>query len=227
MASVKVIYDLINDLLDKNNSRFITAEEATRLINISSLELFDDCIGATNKNLDRRTNVAYGRSQNTDFRLEPFRTNSNIPVVDGEASIPLNCGKITAVLMSKELPIALKRVDEDRVGMLYGNPLREPNEDDIYYIEDKGSIQILGAVDSVYLKYLKTPTEAVYAEKDEVFTVGERTVIRKVFDVDNSVDLEWHDREVMDIVTRVLSKLSVPVRDGFLSQQMQLNKVNE
>lgn len=227
MASVKTVYDLIHDLLDKNNSRIITAEEATRLINVCSYELYDECMGATNKNLDRRTNVAYGKSQNTDFRLEPFRKNSNIPVVDGEATLPLDCGKITAVLLSKDMPIALRRLDEDRMGMVMNNPLREPNEEDIYYVEDKGSLQILGVADSIYIKYLKTPTPAKYAEKDVVITVGDRTVTRKEFDEDNSVDLEWHDRELMDIVTRVLAKLSVPVRDGFLSQQMQLNKVNE
>ena len=227
MASIKTIYDLIVDLLDKNNGRFITAEEATRIINISSDELYDDCIGATNKNLDKRTNVAYGKSQNTDFRLAPFRKNTTVAVVDGEATLPEDCGKITAVLMSKEMPIALRRLDEDRMGMVLNNPLREPNEDDIYYIEDNGSLQILGVADSVYIKYLKTPTPAKYVEKSVEITVGNRTVERKVFDEENSVDLEWHDREIMDIVTRVLAKLSVPVRDGFLSQQMQMNKVNE
>lgn len=227
MISIKTVYDLVLDILDKNNGKFVTAEEITRLINVSSQELFDELVGITNKKLDGRTNVVYGKSQNTDRRLDPFKTNLNLPVVDGEATLPQNCGKITSILVSKSMPIALRRVDEDRVGMLYGNPLREPNEDDIYYIEEQGGITILGALDSIYVKYLKRPASALYAEKDQTIVAGSRTVVRKVYDEDNSVDLEWNESETMDIVNRVLAKLSIPIRDQFLSQQIQVSKINE
>lgn len=224
MTSIKLIYDTVTDLLDKNNGKFITADEFNRYVKLASLELFDECIGATNKNIDGRTLVAYGRNQNTDKRLEPFRRGSTEAVVDGEVSLPSDCAKITAVVTSKTRPKALIRIDEDRLGMLFDNPLREPNEDDIYYLEERGTLQVFGIIDSVYIQYLKTPTDPLYAEVDTTITAGNRTVTRKVFDPSSSVDLEWNEREAMDIVRRVLVKIGIPIKDGFLEQIMATTK---
>lgn len=224
MTSIKLIYDTVTDLLDKNNGKFITADEFNRYVKLASLELFDECIGATNKNIDGRTLVAYGRNQNTDKRLEPFRRGSTETVVDGEVSLPSDCAKITAVVTSKARPKALIRIDEDRLGMLFDNPLREPNEDDIYYLEERGTLQVFGIIDSVYIQYLKTPTDPLYAEVDTTITAGNRTVTRKVFDPSSSVDLEWNEREAMDIVRRVLVKIGIPIKDGFLEQIMATTK---
>jgi len=228
MISIKSLKDTVDDLLDKNNARISTGEEFTRLVNISQLELFDECIGATNKLLNNQTLVAYGRSQNTDRRLEPFRTDGVLAVVDGEVSLPTDCEKITGVFTSKSRPKALIRVDEDRLGMLFDNPLRSPNEDDVYYMEQGGnSLMILGAIDTIYITYLRKPTPALYNEVSTHITVGSRTVTRMVFDQDTSVDLEWNERETMDLVNRLLDKLSIPTRDVFVSQKAQINKTNE
>lgn len=228
MIDIKRIKDTIDDLLNKNNSRISTGEEITRLLNISQLELFDECIGATNKLLDNRTLVAYGRSQNTDRRLEPFRDDSVLDVVDGEVSLPQDCEKITGVFTSKSRPKALIRIDEDRLGMIFDNPLRSPNEDDIYYMEQgNNSLMVIGLIDKVYITYLRKPTPCLYTESPVEITVGNRTVTRMSFDRNSSVDLEWNERETMDIINRVLDKLSIPTRDTYLSQKVQINKSNE
>ena len=224
MTSIKLIYDTVTDLLDKNNGKFITADEFNRYVKLASLELFDECIGATNKNIDGRTLVAYGRNQNTDKRLEPFRRGVSLPVVGGEVTLPEDCAKILAVVTSKSRPKALIRIDDDRLGMLFDNPLREPNEDDIYYLEERGTLQIFGIIDRVYLQYLKTPTAPEYKEVNTVITAGSRTVTRKVYDPVNSVDLEWNEREAMDIVRRVLVKIGIPIKDSFLEQMMTATK---
>src|SRR5690606_39369954 len=113
MTSIKLIYETVTDLLDKNNGKFITVEEFNRYVKLGSLELFDECIGATNKNIDGRTLVAYGRNQNTDKRLEPFRRGVSLSVVGGEVTLPSDCAKISAVVTSKNRPKALIRIDED------------------------------------------------------------------------------------------------------------------
>src|SRR5690606_22589991 len=116
MISIKSLKNTLDDLLDTNNTMLSNAEEITRLVNISHLEHVDECIGATNKLLNNQTLVAYGRSQNTDRRLEPFRTDAVLAVVDGEVNLPQDCEKITGVFTSKSRPKALIRVDEDRLG---------------------------------------------------------------------------------------------------------------
>lgn len=225
--SIKSVYDNVNDLLSKNNSMFVTAEEFNRYVRMSSLELFDECIGSTNRRLDNRTIVNYGRSQTTDKRLEPFRTGQQVSVVSGEASLPSDCENILSITRSKTNPRKIERIDEDRVGYLYDNVFRYPDDDDIYYMEGNGNIQIFGAIGSVYINYLKTPVTPVYAERDITITVGTRTVTRREYDPDNSVDLEWNEREELDIVNRVLAKIGIPLKDQFVEQMVNVNKTNE
>lgn len=228
MISIKNLKDTVDDLLDANNARISSGSEFTRITNISQLELFDECIGATSKLLDGRTLVAYGRSQNTDRRLEPFRAEATVAIVDGEVSLPTGCEKITGVFTNKTRPKALTRVDEDRLGMLFDNPLRSPNEDDIYYMEQgSNTLLVLGAIESVYITYLRKPTPCLYNEVSTQITVGDRTVTRMIFDEATSVNLDWNERETMDLVNRILDKLSIPIKDGFLSQKVQINKSNE
>lgn len=224
---IKYLYDLVNDLTDKNNGRYITADEFNRAYRASELELFDECIGATNKKLDNRTQVAYGKSQNTDTRLEPFRMSITKNIVDGETTLPTDCAKITGIYTSKRRPIAIKRIDEDRLGMIIESPFREPDETEIYYMEGKGNLLIYGIINSVYITYLKTPKQGKYVTKKVSIVAGSRTVEREVFDETNSVDIEWGERELLDLANRILAKLAIPMRDGFLSQSIQNNKNNE
>lgn len=224
---IKTLYDLTQDLTDKNNGRYFTDEEWNRAYRLSELELLDECLGATNKRLDGRTNVAYGKSQNTDFRLEPFRKDVTLPIVDGEITLPTDCAKVTGTYTSKRRPKALRRIDEDRLGEIYDNPLREPNDEDIYYIEGKGTLLVYGNINSAHLTYIKVPKEGVYKTKEVTITAGTRTVTREVFDEDNSVDIEWHERELLDLATRILAKLAIPMKDAFLAQSVQVNKTNE
>lgn len=228
MVSIKFVYDLVNDLADKNNSRFIDKEEFTRYAQVSNLELFDECIGATNKKVNKQTNVVYGVSQNLDSRLDPFRTGQSISIVDGEGALPTNLEKITNIVESKARPVAIKRIDDDRLGMLFGNPLREPDEDEVYYREvGNKTIEILGLRNSVYVNYLRTPVAPVYSTVEETITVGSRTVTREVYDEATSVDFEWNEREAIDLVTRILQKAGIPMKDQFLEQMVSINKVNE
>jgi len=227
MVSIKYVYDLVNDLADQNNGRQITAEEFTRYAQLTNLEVYDEYIGARNKKIDNRTLVNFGRSQDTDRRLDIFKEGATVPIVDGDGTLPVNCGKILNVLQSKKIPKAITRIDDDRLGMLYGNPLREPDADDIYYRDGNKSIEIFGAISSVYVNYLRLPVDPVYKEKDVEITVGDRTVIRKEFDEVGSVNFEWDNREAYDLVVRILQKAGIPMKDNFIEQMVNNIKTEE
>ena len=218
MVNIKYVYDLVNDLADKNNGRYIDGEEFTRYAQTSNNELFDELIGATNLRANRQSRVVIGVSQDLDSRLKPFRDSATVSVVEGEASVPENCRKILNVLTSKRNPKALIRLDDDRVGMIFGNPLREPDEDDIYYVDGYKNLEVFGNIDSIYINYLRSPISPVYAEKEEVITSGSREVTRKVYDPDNSVDFEWDEPQTLDLVVRILQKAGIPMKDNFIEQ---------
>lgn len=227
MIDIVELYNTVNDQLSKNNGRYLNAEEFTRYVNLASTDYFNEVLGRTNKRVNRQSMVGYGHNQQTDKRLEPFRTGQSVNIIDGEGELPSDLDHITTVTTSRTSAKPIKRISEDRLGSLFDNPLRKPNEDESYYLEGNQSIELFGTLDEVYVRYIKKPVKGLLAEKEVTLTAGNRTVTRMEPDPDNSVDLDWDEREMGSIVTRILSLVSKPTKDGFLAQSTQLDKANE
>lgn len=227
MIDIVELYNTVNDQLSKNNGRYLNAEEFTRYANLASVNYFNEVLGRTNKRVNRQSLVGYGHNQQTDKRLEPFRTGGTVNIINGEGDLPENLDHITTVTLSRTSSKPVKRISEDRLGSLYDNPLRKPTEEENYYLEGNQSIEIFGMLDSVYVRYIRKPIKGLLAEKEVTLTAGNRTVTRQEPDPDNSINLDWDEREKGNIVTRILSLVSKPTKDNFLAQSTQLDKANE
>ena len=227
MIDIIELYNSVNEQLSKNNGRFIEVDEFNRVVNAVQGEYFKELIGATNKRVDGRTRVGYGNNQDADFRLDPFRDKKEIPVVDSEASIGSDVHKITSI-SNKRNRKALVRIDEDRIGRIFDNPLRSPNDDDVYYMEvGGGNLEVFGLVDTLVVRFLKVPKKAYLSMKTVTITAGSRTVTREEPDPDNSVNLEWADTEYKTILNRVLNMFSVPNKDMYITNKTERDKTNE
>lgn len=229
MIDIVKLYNTVNEQMSQNNGRYIEmGDEFDRVVNIVQDNYFRELIGRTNAKVDGRTKVSYGNNQDTDARLNPFREKQELTVVGGLATIQnRDIEKITSII-NKSTRRALKRLDEDREGSIFGNPLREPNEDDVYYLEaGKDTLEVFGIVDKIIVRYLRLPVRAKLATKQETITAGSRTVTRTVPDPDNSVNLEWGETEYKNILTRLVDMFSTPNKDVFLTQKMERSKVSE
>lgn len=230
MIDIVKLYHTVNDQMSQNNGRYIEMDgEFDRIVNIVQDNYFRELIGKTNAKVDGRTRVSYGTNQEADSRLNPFKVKIEVSVNDGEAIIPSNSKieKITSIT-NKYTRRALKRLDEDREGSIFGNPLREPNEDDIYYLEaGNNTLEVFGITDKIIIRYLRLPERAKLATKQETITAGSRTVTRTVPDPSNSVNLEWGETEYKTILNRVIDMFSTPNKDVFLTQKMERSKVSE
>lgn len=227
MINIIELYNALNEQLSKDNFRGITGEEFTRSVNIIQDAYFRELIGRTNSKVDGRTRVSYGNNQDTDARLDAFRERRDIDVIDGIANLPSDAEKVSS-MVNKSTRTALKRLDEDRIGSIFGNPLREPNEDDIYYLEGgKGVIEVFGIVDKITVRYLRLPKRAKLVMRPETITAGSRTVTRYVPDSGESINLEWGETEKKNILNRLIDMFSTPNRDVFLTQKTERSKVNE
>lgn len=217
-AKVKVVYDTVLDLLSQNNGDYLGMDEFNRFAFQSSNELYDDLTGS-------KTNprVVYGRNRIVDRRLNGFRDSVDLTVdINGMVTLPEDLGFVRTVLHNGD---AVRPIDEDRIGKLNKDTLASPNEDDKYYSEMGDVIRILNTdIKEVTLMYLKKPTQPKYAYTMQ--TVGGRQ--RPVYDSDNSVDfIGWDERETTELVTRILAKAGVTMRDGFITNTTIQNKSEE
>lgn len=217
-AKVKVVYDTVLDLLSQNNGDYLGMDEFNRFAFQASNEYYDDLTGSKTS-----PKIVYGRNRIVDRRLNGFRESVDIPVPSNKlVTLPEDLGFIRTVLHEGD---AVRPIDEDRIGKLNKDTLASPNEDDKYYSEMGDTIRILNDdISEITLMYLKKPVEPKYAYTMQ--TVGGRQ--RPVYDSVNSVDfIGWDERETTELVTRILAKAGVTMRDGFISNTVIQNKNEE
>lgn len=228
MISVLKLNNAVNNQISKNNGRYIEPSEMEDYINIASYELYDELLGATNKRINKQTLVGYGHNQQTDKRLEVFKREYEGVVIEGIAEVPEEIGHITFVSKSKKDLRPFKYITEDRLGNIFGNPLREPDEEEVYYTEGIGNtVEVFGTTGTCYIKYLKKPKRAKVAIKEVEIITPTRTVTRKEIDEENSVNLEWDERQFKDLLTRVVAMIANPMKDSFLVQTTNKDMSNE
>lgn len=213
MISVKENYELVQDLISKNNGVFVSPQEYSRYATLASNDLFDTLRG--NKNQNRAT---YGRNRTLDARLNPFRRTAPFTFTGAYLDKPEDLAQITALYTSTFIPI--KPTDEDRIAMVMQDPLASPNAEDKYYIEEEDRLRLLGEVNLTgTIEYLAKPKNIVYG-----FTTVNR---RPVFNQATSVDFEWDKNMEMEIVNRILSYIGLSMKDAFITQVANNNKVQE
>lgn len=208
-------YKLVCDLLSKNNGVSLSPEEYERYGYTASLEMFDDFCG-----IKTTPRIAYGRNRLTDLRLKPFRRRVELSFSNELLTIPPDARNITAIY-TKIGNIPVKPIDEDRMANIMLNPLANPNDSDIYYLEETDKLRLLGndSLD-VIVHYLERPKPIKYA-----YTLG--TGGRAVYDDDESEHYAWDISETEELTNRILAKIGLSMRDVLQIQSSQNNKNQE
>ena len=192
----------MDDLLSKNNGMFITAAEFNRYAPMASNALFDSYRGADNPNA---TKVVYGRNRTLDARLKVFREfETPVAIVGGHGAYPTDWAQTLSV--KTENGEVIRPLDEDRATVAYKDPYTTPTEDERFYEETDTGIKIHpNDQSSVLVTYLRKPAVPVYA----VTKVNRR----EVYDPLSSVDFDWDESQLNDLVMRIVQLVSVPMKD--------------
>lgn len=193
-------YNLVNDLLSKNNGVFISPKEYERYANNASYSMFDDFAG-----IKTNPKVTYGKNRLVDGRLNPFRRRVSLTFTGGVATKPANLKAITAIYVTgTNEPV--RPTDEDRRAMLFQDPLAMPNNNNVYYIEGSTELYLLGRESLIVtIEYLERPTAVVYG-----FTI---TNNRPVYNPSASVHFQWDVSETNELTARILMQAGLSMKD--------------
>lgn len=201
MILIGDVYQLVCDLLSKNNGVYISPQEFTRYANVANYQMFDDYCG-----IKTTPRVTYGKNRLVDERLNPFRRRASLTFASGVATKPTNLKHITAVYTADAIPIAVKPTDEDRYANLFSDPLASPNAQDKYYIETETSLRLLGETSlSAWIEYLERPVAVVYGT---IEVNG-----RPVYNPSTSVHFQWDVSETIEITNRILLQAGLSMKD--------------
>lgn len=214
MININELHLTLLDILNKNNSQYVSPAEMDRFINLASKDYFNELVGSKNQN-----RVAYGKNRVHDRRLNPFRETKSLTIVLSYTDKPADLEQVLSLAYSfggSQRPF--RQLDEQRVDKSFDNPLASPTAEDPVIAETKSGFEVYpSTIDILILKYLRTPATAKWG-----FTKPNNR--NPVYDPETSVDLEWDESEKPQLVMRVANYLGLNIRDSSVVQFTEKEK---
>ena len=212
--SIDTVKQYTEFLVRKNNSKTISPTQFNLIINRAQLSVFMDRYGNPHEYRPGSPvpAKAYAITQKILDDLRVFQESANLILsLQGRASYPTDYVHLISLkyLTQKNgspLHVPIEVVDQDKEGYRLGSEIVGPTKQYPFAVLKNTYFQIYPALVNVELNYLRYPREAFWGS----------TVVngRFVFDPATSINLEWEDVVINDIVSQALKSIGISIKDG-------------
>lgn len=215
--TIDEVHKFIDFIAKKSNAGgYITPAEKDLLLNRAQLQYFNKVYGNQNDyRYDRPVpKIAYAITEKVSNSLSPFLSDPTVLTIDsnGQVNTPTDLYQMVAVTHTIDgIQNEVTRVEHDRVANNLSSVIEAPDAEYPIYTQLRTKLQF-------YPKNLGTAT-AIYLKKPSNMVWGYTTVSgRPVYDPLTSVQPEWKDMDMNEIIYLALSYIGVNLKDPEVSQ---------
>lgn len=215
-VSIDTVKKYTEYLVRKNNSGYLSPDQFNLIINRASKTIF---VKRTGNPHDYRAGspvpqMGFQITQKITEDLKRFQENSNL-ILDnnGRVNYPSDLAYTIPGLFyltykngaSKYVPIEI--IDKDKEGYRLSSVIVEPTKSLPIAIFENTYIQVYpSGISNIKFPYLRYPVDAMWA-----FTVVNG---RPVYNPTNSINLEWEDLVINDIIMQALKSIGISIKDA-------------
>lgn len=217
---VNDVYNLMQDIINKNQGSYLPPDKFNRLINVGSRSYLSYLIGIPETYQYGRPIARVELGQNSILRqkLTPFISSPTTLTIDGNGQCAYPDDYIIADAMyygtSKK---RVKFIQQDRLDSHYNSEIDPIATNPVYLIIDAGFQFYPLTLSSAQLSYVKNPPSIVYG-----FTLDGNG--REVYDAGTSVQPLWSDIDIFEVIVRALQPLGVSIQAPQVQQYSQMIK---
>ena len=215
--TIDEVYKFINFIVKKSNAGgYVSPSEFNLVINRAQIQYFNKLYGNQNDyRYDRPVpKISYAVTEKISNSLSPFLSEKTAVTIDalGQCTTPTDLIQMVAVtkeVSGKEYEIT--RVEQDRVANNLTSYYDSPDNEFPIYAQLRTKLQFYPkTLASALIIYLKKPTNMVWA-----FTTVSG---RPAYDSANSVQPQWEEVDMNEIMYLALSYIGVNLKDQEVSQ---------
>lgn len=217
--TVDIVFQIINYIINKNLGQGdLTQNDFNNLANISQYEYLNYLLGDFQQYQPGRAvaRVQFGMNQSVRQRLTPFIDAPSALAIDstGLAVYPGNFEQMDA--MYDQSMNRIRFIPQDKLWSYLKSQIDPISTNPIYLIESGGfrfypNINYNGTAVIASLSYVHTPPNIKWASTTDILG-------RLVYDPGNSVDPEWLEVDIMEIIARILRKCGVNLQNQDVSR---------
>lgn len=228
--TIKAVHDIILFYLDKDQNGFITHEEIDAVLDKAQLALFNEYLYNPKVPAQNQPN-RYGQNQRVNDSLSPFKatyTFTNLNTVSGVLSLPADFMHLNS-LYSTVYDNALARNVYYPIQVLTEEELIDRLESQVVPISYADPVCIMNSANQIQLfpeqpqsgkvHYFKRPLVPRFG-----YTMSGRVInhdptpYNASTNTDGSVDLEWRDSDINNIISKALSYYGLNLSSGDVQQ---------
>lgn len=227
--TIDEVYKIVTYLVDKYQGTYISPEDFNNVINMAQYQYMESIVDGTgniNSNNAKSPSGLISNSAVSDklskFYTEVALTVSTTPgVLLGTAPKPVGMWTATSVRTSANRPV--KKVFDDNLATHLSNPIDAPSVSDPVYMEVGNTFKFYPTnLASPILGYIKTPNKMVWAYTgDLVYSSGGGVGVTPN---SGSVQPEWGDNDMIEIIYIAVGIIGIPLKDGDLIRVSQTLK---
>lgn len=210
--NVNEVYKLIDFIINKNQNGYVSPDEFNRTINQAQVSYMDYLVGQFQQYQAGRpiATVQFGNNETTRQRVTPFIYTETLSVnSQGTAAYPY--GYLMTDTMWTGVYGKIKFVQQDYLSNYLNSRITPPATNPIYLIEREGFKFYPNDIGTAIVNYIKSPRTIVYG-----YTLDGNGL--PVYDAATSVDPEWSDLDMLEIISRALRMVGVNLQSGLISQ---------
>jgi hypothetical protein len=210
--NVNEVYKLIDYIINKAQNGYLSPDEFNRIINQAQVSYMDYLVGQFQQYQAGRPipTVQFGNNETTRQRVTPFLYSANL-TVDSNGNSPYPSDYLVTDTMWTSTFNKVKFVQQDYLSNYLNSRITPPSTNPIYLIEREGFKFYPTNIGSAVVSYIKSPRTIVYG-----FTLDGDGL--PVYDAATSVDPEWSDLDLLEIISRALRMVGVNLQSGLISQ---------
>lgn len=214
--TIDEIYKLISSLVDKYQGTYLSPDDFNMYINTAQRQYLNFLTGETaefNQGGRRAASGGFSNDVTTGGSLSAFLKEDTLPIVSQLVAQPTDFYKISA-MRTTDNDNAVRRVGADKVYAYVNNAIDTPTVTEPFYTELGSNFKFWpDTLTSAKIVYFKKPVTVKWAYTGDL-----------VYDSLTSVQLEWPENDLNDIIFRTLGIIGIPLKDNDLIRIAQMVK---
>lgn len=215
------VYSLIKYIINKQQIGYLNPDEFNLIINQAQTSFLDYLLGEFQQYQPGKSEprIGFGQNQTVRQRLTPF-IYGYILNVDGNGFSPYpdDFQQIDAMWSMYGFD-RIKYVQQDSLYSTYNSVIDPIGTNNIYLVESSGFQFYPTTIGQARLSYVRKPAQARWAYTNDIYS-------RPVYDPSQSINLEWYDVDILEIIARALRMVGVNLQAVQVSQYAEEVKNN-
>lgn len=204
------VYSIMRFIARKNQLESLSPAEFQYAFNSAQRNYYDFLVGRIEQyRYDRPIpRIGLAMTDNVVSRLTPFQESATQTVTAGVAAKPSNFNKLLSMITPNNYRVY--RVEENRLTERIQDSIDPIDEPNAFFVELKTGWAVYPtSLPSVTVKYLRLPADVVWN-----YTLDGNG--RPVYNPTGSVNPEWMDNDIDELIARALKILGISIKENAL-----------